>query len=293
MLWELINEPFDALRQRNLHPVEVSVLDSGIDAAHADLAGSCVDAVAVELNDDGLAVVPMPPNANNDLFDHGTAVASIVRKVAPNTRIVDVRVLGLSNTGAGDALVAGLKWAIKRRSPIINMSLAASPRFSSKLAALCEVAYRQGQVVVAARRNLPLTDDGFPAELSSAISVDRKTMEFLKIGYRVPDPIEFEAHGDSLVVAAPGGGYAVRTGTSFATPAVAGMCALLLGVDPTLRPFELKTLLKAAADRGRWESLVRERAYTLWQQRGCTGNLPEQDWHAAEFALMAEGKTYR
>jgi len=47
------------------------------------------------------------------------------------------------------------------------------------------------------------------------------------------------------VVAAPGGGETTMTGTSFAAPAVTGLCALLVGACPDLRPFEVKSLLRA------------------------------------------------
>ena len=55
------------------------------------------------------------------------------------------------------------------------------------------------------------------------------------------------APSDEVTVAAAGGGYTTKTGTSFATPAVCGLCALLVGAFPDLRPFELKTLLKKNA----------------------------------------------
>ena len=59
--------------------------------------------------------------------------------------------------------------------------------------------------------------------------------------------IEFAARGEEVVVAAPGGGETTMTGTSFATPAVSGLCALLVGAYPDLRPFDVKSLLRAFA----------------------------------------------
>ena len=50
-----------------------------------------------------------------------------------------------------------------------------------------------------------------------------------------------------VTVAAPEGKYAVQTGTSFAAPAVTGICALLLGAYPDLSPYEVKSALKALA----------------------------------------------
>jgi subtilisin len=241
----LATEP-EALAQRSLAPVTIAVLDSGVDATHPDLAGRVIDAVRIELVDGKPAVVQGSPTANNDAYGHGTAVASIACKVSPNARIVDVKVLGEGRLGTGAALIAGLRYAVQQRIPVVNMSLAASAEFAARLHALCEQAYRQGQVIVAATRNMPLTDHGFPAELSSVVSVDQGKLESLyRLYYRRAHPIEYVAHGEEVPVAAAGGGYTTKTGTSFATPAVSGLCALWLGAFSDLRPFEVKALLKA------------------------------------------------
>ena len=58
------------------------------------------------------------------------------------------------------------------------------------------------------------------------------------------DPIEFTALGENMTIANVGGGYTTKSGTSFATPVVSGLVALLIGLYPDLRPFEIKALLK-------------------------------------------------
>ncbi|MEW6280609.1 MAG: S8 family serine peptidase [Candidatus Eremiobacterota bacterium] len=247
-LREALALPLSELVTRAHAPVEVAVLDSGVDATHADLAGRVVAAYNVVLADGVPAVQEIASNTNNDGFGHGTAVASIICRLAPNARIVDVRVLGGSPVGAGAAMVLGLEEALKRRSRLVNISLAASAKFSQTLWGLCEKAYRANQIVVASRRNMPLHDDGFPAEFSNCISVDREHFESpFKIEFRDDQTIEFAAHGDDVVAAAPGGGYTTMTGTSFATPTITGIVALLLGTFPELRLFEVKSILKANA----------------------------------------------
>ncbi|MBI4618053.1 MAG: S8 family serine peptidase [Planctomycetes bacterium] len=240
----------DDLLRRDLAPVEVAVLDSGIDATHPDLAGRVAAAYRIELQDDSPRAVEAPVGENTDDFGHGTGVASIIARLAPNARLVDVRVLDASSLGRGIVLLEGLRQAIRRRSRVINMSLAASSEFRPQLLALCEEAYRANQIVVAARRNMPLSDNGFPAENSSCIGVDRENLPSpYRVLYRRDCPIEYVAHGDDVVVAEPGGGHAVQTGTSFATPAASALCAVVLGAFPDLVPFEVKTVLKAMADR--------------------------------------------
>jgi len=242
-------ERVEKLREQPLAPVDVAVLDSGVDATHPDLTSHVVKAYAAVTEDDGVSIVEQSLPGNHDDYGHGTAVASIIAGIAANARMSDYRVLGTDNTGAGEALVASLKHAVDVGVRVINMSLAATSAFGGKLETLCDRAYRRGQIVVAAKRNMPLSDLGFPAELTSVVSVDRaKFSSRLALRY-IPDSIiEFVGHGDDVVVAAPGGGYTTKNGTSFATPAVAGIVAVLLGAYPDLRPFEVKAILRAWAE---------------------------------------------
>jgi len=72
-----------------------------------------------------------------------------------------------------------------------------------------------------------------------------------ELRYRAGEVIEYVASGEGIRMAVPGGGHTIRTGTSYAAPLVSGLCALLLGVRPDLRPFEVKALLKARATGSR------------------------------------------
>jgi subtilisin family serine protease len=244
-----LGERIEDLQRRSLDPVEVAILDSGIDATHPDLTGRVVASFAMEVTDKGANPFSTSAQANNDIFGHGTAVGSVVARTAPNAQLVDVRVLGKGNEGVGAALIAGLRLAVRRRSRLINMSLAAAAGFAKPLFELCEEAYYNNLIIVAAMRNMPIVDNGFPAEFSNCISVGCEDMPSpLMLDYQNDDVIEFLAHGEQVTVAAAGGGYTTKTGTSFATPAVTGICALLLAAYPTLKPFELKTLLKAFAE---------------------------------------------
>lgn len=247
-LSEALKTPFVDLYSRKLRTVEVAVLDSGIDATHPELRGKIETSFHLAVAAGKVEVTEHPPTENADTFGHGTAVASIISKVAPNARLVDFRVLGPDNAGSGEALVTGLRYAVRRGSPVINMSLAAKAEFAGRLNTLCEQAYLKGLVLVAAKRNMPLVDNGFPAEFSSCVSVDNNALgSLLEVQYQDHSPIEFVGHGTDITVAAAGGGHTTKTGTSFATPAVAGICALVLGAFPDLKPFEVKSLLRMAS----------------------------------------------
>jgi subtilisin family serine protease len=242
-LLDALRFSWDELRARPLKPVRVAVVDSGVDARHPDLRARVVEAWRVETRG-GVRAVPAARGRNQDLFGHGTGVAGIVTRIAPNAEIVDVRVLDRRNEAGGEMLVAGFERALKTGSRIVNLSLACSDRFAGDLQDLCERAYRHNQVVVAAKRNMPLFDLGYPAEFSTCISVDLgRFPTCFQLHWRKP-PIEVVAQGEQVMTTAAGGGYAPMTGTSFATPTVSGLCALLLGAFPSLQMFELKALLK-------------------------------------------------
>jgi subtilisin family serine protease len=139
---------------------------------------------------------------------------------------------------------------VREKFPIINMSLACPAKHAPELAKLCERAWYQGQLIVAAKRNVPITDDGFPAEFASCLGVDTAALASpFDFQFRDRGRIEMVALGENVPTTGLGGGYTTMTGTSFATPTVSALCARLLGAYPALRPFELRALLRTAALR--------------------------------------------
>jgi subtilisin family serine protease len=141
--------------------------------------------------------------------------------------------------------MAGLGYALERRWRLINLSLAVAEKFGPQLRPLCEKAYFQNQILVASKRNFPFPDVGYPAGYSSSIGIEIGRFDSpFKLVFNPEDTIEFTALGENITIANVGGGYTTKSGTSFATPVVTALCALLVGLYPELRPFEMKTLLK-------------------------------------------------
>ncbi len=251
LLARALEVPIDELSKCELAPVIVAVLDSGIDGSHPDLAGKILRGTIFEADAEGeVTNRTSDPSANNDIYGHGTGVASIIARIAPNVRFVDVRVLGGNNRGSGEAMLAGFEHAARSEAVLFNMSLAASDKYLQRMNALAEHAYRRGIVIVASRRNMPLQDEGYPAALIPCVGVDNEGQGPERRWLYRNDVIEYSAHGENVPVAAHGGGYTTMTGTSFATPIVCGCVALLLGAYPGLRPFEVKAVLKAMAVEG-------------------------------------------
>src|SRR5215471_4577021 len=91
-LW--VRSSLEGLASNDLKPVEIAVLDTGIDATHPDLAGRITAAYRINETDGRFLVVKQSPDQNSDGVGHGTGVASVIARLAPNARIVDIRVLG-------------------------------------------------------------------------------------------------------------------------------------------------------------------------------------------------------
>ncbi len=220
--------------------VKVCILDSGVEASHP-LVGGVADAVSIALDEEGEPVAT--PDEEGDLCGHGTACAGVVRALAPEAEIHSVRVLGAGFSGSGDVLLAGLQWAVTQGYDVINMSLSTTKRrFADALHELADTAYFKRTVLVASAHNMPV--ESYPWRFSSVISVGSHEEDDPLVFYANPDPpVEFFARGVDVEIAWVGGSTIRATGNSFATPAIAAICALVLAKHPTLTPFQLKSVL--------------------------------------------------
>ncbi|SEF95983.1 Subtilase family protein [Nonomuraea solani] len=214
--------------------VRVCVVDSGIDGGHADVGPVTATYAMVG----GRAV----PDEQGDRSGHGTACASVIRRLAPDCELVGMRVLGRLH-GRAEVLVEGLRWAVGQGFDVINLSLSTTRRdFVPALRELADEAYAGNTLIVAAAHNLPV--ESYPWRFSSVVSVgSHHEPEPDLILYNPSPPVEFFARGVNVPVATPGGGRRRRSGNSFATPHVAARCALIRGKHPGLTPFQVKTAL--------------------------------------------------
>ena len=220
--------------------VRVCVVDSGIEAGHP-LVGAITRAVVVSAGEDGEPIVA--EDEAGDVCGHGTACASILRSLAPDCELYSVRVLGPANTGSGPVLLAGLRWAIEQGFDVVNMSLSTTKKqFAALLHELADAAYFHRTVLVASAHNMPV--ESYPWRFSSVISVgSHEQPDPYTFFYNPSPPVEFFARGVDVDVAWPGGGTAVCSGNSFATPHISAVSALIRAKHPELTPFELKSLL--------------------------------------------------
>jgi len=215
--------------------VSVAILDTGVDLSHPDLQGKIVSSV----NFSSSATA-------SDMYGHGTHVAGIaaaatnngvgIAGLGYNTTVMNVKVLGDDGTGSYAAVANGITWAADHGARVINMSLGGTTP-STTLESAVNYAWGKGVVVVAAAGNSSSTTQSYPAAYSNAIAVaatnaDDTLASFSNRG----DWVDISAPGVSIYSTVPTGscplcastGYGYASGTSMASPFVAGLAALVI-----------------------------------------------------------------
>ena len=271
---EAIGLPAAHLVSRGSKRVTVAVLDTGVMVDHRELKAvtlpgfDFVDVIdgAGDFIGDFVGADPIP----EDEVGHGTHVAGVIAAkgvgmpvgVVPECRVLPVRVLGAMKRdgrtiGAGlvDNINVGVKWAVDQGADVINMSLGIRHE-AGGLPHEEVIAYaaRRGVTVVAASGNDGSDALYYPSALAEVVAVgaaDRngEIASFSTWG----DQVDLVAPGVDIFSAAPDGGYAFSTGTSHASPFVAGAAALLRAValahGRRIRDQHVKHILKHTADR--------------------------------------------
>jgi subtilisin family serine protease len=248
----------------------VAVLDTGVDATHPDLVGQVAEKMDFTV-DGGDAV---------DHFGHGTHVAATIagtgaashgarKGVAPGARLVVGKVLDDEGEGTDSQVIAGMEWAASR-APVVNMSLGGwdpSDGTDPMSLALDTLTKLTGTLFVVAAGNSGPVDGtvSSPGAAASALTVgavdgDDALADFSSrgplINTRAAKP-ELVAPGVDIVAAraagttigrAIDGNYVAASGTSMATPQVAGAAADLAQRHPDWHAAQLKAALVGSVD---------------------------------------------
>jgi subtilisin family serine protease len=249
---ELVHPLLDGLADADGAGVRVAVVDTGVDAEHPWVAGHLAESWAV-VNDGGRpAVRPCEPGDPGDVAGHGTAAAGQVRRLAPGAELISVRVLDAGWDGSSEALSAVLRWLRDQPVHIASLSLSTMRRdLALDLAEAADDLYASGVTLVGARGYHESGRD-YPTSFASVIGVTYGLRRAAQLRWRSDDLTPLAAGGSRTRVAWSGGsGGSVRTmtGSSFACPLVAGWAARMLSVCPGLGPWQVQTLLQAAAQR--------------------------------------------
>ena len=225
--------------------ITVAVVDSGVDTTHPAV-GPVDRAVALRWDAESEEVLSTE-GPHEDLFGHGTACAGIIRRAAPRAALWSVRVLGSRLTGKGVVFAAGLRWAIAQGARVVNLSLSTGRNdYFGLFHQIADEAAFANAVLVCASNNMPAPT--YPAQFSSVISVAAHDgQDPFGLDANPAPPVDFGAPGIDIEVPWLSGSTMVATGNSFAAPHVTGLVARLLSKHPRLRPYEVKTVLRAVA----------------------------------------------
>ncbi|MFE2751664.1 S8 family serine peptidase [Actinosynnema sp. NPDC059335] len=243
---------------------KVAVLDTGVDATHPDLAGAVVESRNFSDSPD-----------TDDRVGHGTHVAATItgsgryQGVAPDSVVLNGKVLGDHGGGRESDIIAGMEWAVAAGADVVNMSLGASMRTDGTdpmSQALNRLTADSGALFVVAAGNSGPGEHsiGSPAAADRALTVgavDRsdRLAEFSSRGPRWSDHAikpDITAPGVDIVAAkaklgrigAPADdGHVALSGTSMATPHVAGAAAILAARHPDWAADRIKAALMASA----------------------------------------------
>lgn len=231
----------------------VAVLDTGVDAAHPDLARVVVP--GHDVFGDG--------SGSTDTHGHGTHVAGVIASVAGNgiggaglsqgARILPVRVLDATGWGTDADVAKGIVWAVDNGATVVNLSLG-GPSVSSLLGTAIDYALQRDVVVVAASGNSGKDGDPilYPAATPGVIAVGAIGKDGTRPDFSSSGPhLAVAAPGVSILSTVPGGGYQNWTGTSMAAPFVAASAAALNHAEPSLTPAQVRSrLMDTARDLG-------------------------------------------
>ncbi|TDD59397.1 hypothetical protein E1263_15250 [Kribbella antibiotica] len=248
--------------------VPVAILDSGIDATHPDFKGQIVAGknFTAEPAGDGLG--------------HGTHVASTVagtgaaskgkyKGVAPGARLIDGKICDAEGFCTDSNILAGMEWAaVQQKARVINMSLGITdePGVDPIEAAVNRLTAQTGAlfVVAAGNEGPDARTVRSPGSAAAALTVGAVDKQNVLAGFSSRGPLlegsaikpDVTAPGVDIVAAKAknaqigdpvGKDYLQLSGTSMATPHVAGAAAILAQQHPKWKAAELKAVLMATA----------------------------------------------
>jgi subtilisin family serine protease len=227
---------------------DVAVIDGGVNFSHPLFVlqpGTVVSGWDYIDNDSIANDEPGGPGSG-----HGTFVAGVVSLVAPGARIHAYRVLDTLGSGDGFSIALAALQAMEDGCRVINLSLGMLGKHETLDDALRYLKTQDIMILGAAGNDATAVDSLFPfpasevyTEAIAALDSLNLKADFSNFGGR----IDFCAPGTSIYAPFLDSYYAWWDGTSFSTPFVSGMAALLCSIDPTLSWLEMDSIMSATA----------------------------------------------
>lgn len=245
--------------------VDVYIFDTGVRSGHVEFGGRVTGGFSA------IAAEPTPEDGNG----HGTHVAGTVGGsiygVAKSANIIPVKVLSATGSGTNAGVIAGLDWAVSNHAagvPAVgNMSLGGGA--STALDAAVRRCVADGIVMAVAAGNSNVdARNSSPARVAEAITVGSTTSTDARSSFsNYGSIVDIFAPGSSITSAyyTSNSATAILSGTSMASPHVAGAAALFLEFAPASTPAQVEAALKQYAAVGRITGLPAGTANNLLQ----------------------------
>jgi subtilisin family serine protease len=241
----------------------VAVLDTGAQLNHPALKANFAGVPRYDFVDDDTdpsepAFSKNKQRLAQEVIGHGTHVAGIIDLVAPQAQIMPLRVLDREGIGTTFHVAEAIAYADANGADVINLSLG-TPSWSRLLREKVEKAIGDGVVVVAAAGNHDSLQPQYPASNGppplwvasendgllavTSVSAAETKSDFANYGKWV----DIVAPGEDILSTYPVSKYAYWSGTSMASPFVAGEAALIHSADGSLDPGRVEERIRSSA----------------------------------------------
>lgn len=226
--------------------VRVGIIDTGIDYQHPDLKNNFRE---------GISTLDNHPTFYDD-YGHGTHVAGTIGAnsrqgmsgINPLVDFYVVKAFNKKGNGKLSDIIEGIDWLMRRQVNIINMSFSTSET-NQIFERVMSLAYQQGIILVAAAGNDgPNSPVDYPARFPNVLAVSAIDSNDRLANFSCTGPeIDFCAPGVDINSTWLEGGYAVKSGTSFAAPHIAGTIADIINYYGPMHPYQIRSLMAQRA----------------------------------------------
>jgi subtilisin family serine protease len=253
--------------------IKIAIVDNAVDRTHTDLSGNLWtnpgETPNNNIDDDGNGYIddlngydvadndnnPNPPNSS---WDHGTHCAGIASaKTNNSTGIASIgfsckliAVKATTNSASSNSVTNGydgVVYAVAAGADVISMSWGGTSN-STTAQNIITWASNQGAVLVAAAGNSNTNTMFYPAAYTECIAVAATNSNDTKASFsNYGTWVDISAPGNNIYSTLPGNAYGNMSGTSMACPLVAGLCGLMLSLNPGLTPTDIRNCLTSSA----------------------------------------------
>jgi thermitase len=232
--------------RRDSSNILVAVLDSGITMGNTDMKNKVVGGYNFIANN----------TVTDDDYGHGTQVSSVIGAImnnnygiagiAPMSDLLAVKVVDSTGSGSYSNMIKGIDYAIQQGAKVINMSMGGRAS-SVALQDAVNRAISKGVVIVAAAGNEGSTALSYPAAFDNVIGVGAVDASLNKMSYsNTGKGLTIMASGTAQV-ATKGTLITGASGTSYSSPYVAGLVALMLAENESLSPAKVMDIIGTTA----------------------------------------------